>query len=136
MSKRIFTSEQTAQIEKNERVVRCSARSITWTQQFKLQAVILYEKGLTPREIFKQAGLDLSIIGQDQPKECLKRWNRIFRRKGVVGFNRKRGGPGRPKKITNENESVAEKIKRLETEVAYLKAENNFLSKLRKKSLN
>lgn len=136
MSKRIFTSEQTAEIKRNEHVIRCSERSITWSQQFKVQAVKRYEQGFTPREIFKQAGFDLSIIGRDEPRDCLKRWNRVYRRNGEAGLNKKRGGPGRPRKIHHDGESEADTIKRLEIEVAYLKAENSFLTKLRKKSLN
>ena len=41
---------------------------------------------------------------------------------------------GRPKSIAGLTDK--EKLKRLEAEVAYLKEENRFLAKLRKKSLN
>jgi len=41
---------------------------------------------------------------------------------------------GRPKNLAHLSDE--EKMKRLEAEVAYLKEENRFLAKLRKKSLN
>ncbi len=135
MSKIIFTSEQIAKLRKNVNVTTCSERSITWSQQFKLQAVRLYQQGMAAREIFRQAGFELSVIGRNKPKDCLKCWNKIYRTKGEFGLSQeRRGATGRPKKILDA--SAADKIKRLEAEVAYLKKENHFLTKLRKKSLN
>jgi len=92
---------------------------------------------LPPIAIFKRAGFDIDVIGRETPKNCLKDWRKIFREKGLQELaveNRGRGkGGGRPK--TNWSNDK-EKIKYLETKIAYLKAENDFLAKLRKKSLN
>ena len=132
MSKRIFTKEQAKQLLRNRNVSACSERSITYSNDFKIRAVKLYKQGLTSREIFKQAGFDLNAIGRDQPKECLKRWNKTWRVKGEGGLSAEtRGHPGRPGKP--KDLSDADKIKRLEAEIAYLKAENDFLAKLRAK---
>ena len=135
MSKRIFIREQIEELLKNKNVAGCSERSITYSKHFKIRAVKLYnECGLTSAEIFKQAGFDRNMIGKDQPKECLKRWNRIYRAKGERGLDietRGRSG-GRPKKPKDTKDtSDTDKIKRLEAEVAYLKAENDFLANLR-----
>jgi len=132
MSKRIYTKEQIERLSENKNIARCSERSITYDCNFKISAVKLYEQGLTPTEIFAEAGLDTKIIGRKTPRECLKRWNRLYRAKGngrLATETRGRGG-GRPK---TENLSDADKIKRLEVKVAYLKAENDFLAKLRAK---
>lgn len=132
MSKRIFTSEQIDQIAKNENVSRCSERSITYSKDFKMKSVKLYQEGLTSTEIFRQAGFDLNLLGRDQPKSCLKRWNKSFRTKGESGLKETRGSAGgRPKKPRDKSD--ADKIKRLEIENAYLKAENDFLARLRAK---
>lgn len=133
MSKRIFTSKETEQISKNRNVSRCSERSITYSKDFKINAVKLYnEQGLTSTEIFRQAGFDLDTIGRDQPKSCLKRWNRRYRTKGEAGLEETRGvAGGRHKKPRDL--SAADRIKRLEIENAYLKAENAFLARLRAK---
>jgi len=130
MSKRIFTGEQIKELLENENIAKCSEKAITYEKDFKIRAVRQYnEEGMTAKEIFRQAGLNLNMIGRKQPKECLLRWNRIFRKKGVGGLSEVRGkNGGRPK---TKNLTDAEKIKRLETEVAYLKAENDFLAKLR-----
>lgn len=132
MSKRIYTKEQIAQLSENKNIIRCSERSITYSRDFKISAVKLYEQGLTSIEIFAKAGLDIKIIGRKTPKECLRRWNRLYRVKGFEGLmaeTRGRSG-GRPK---TRNLSEADQIKRLEAKVAYLKAENDFLAKLRAK---
>lgn len=108
-------------------------KSIAYSKNFKIRAVKLYNDGLTPTEIFRKEGFDLNVIGKDKPKECLKRWNKVYRAKGEEGLiieTRGRLG-GRPKKP--EDKTDADKIKRLEAEVAYLKAENDFLVKLRAK---
>ena len=84
--------------------------------------------------IFKQAGFDITLIGKKEPKWCLKRWRKIFKERGVKGLSTESRGKcgGRSKSVKNLTDN--EKMKYLEAQVAYLKAENNFLSKLRKKS--
>ncbi len=129
MSKRIFTKEEVARLLANKNVSGCSERSITYSKDFKIKAVRLYNQGLTSSEIFKQAGFDLNTIGRDQPKECMKRWRRSWRTKGEGGLAEIRGRTGRPK--NPEFQSDADKIKWLEAKIAYLKAENDFLAKLR-----
>ena len=132
MSKRIFTNEQIKHLSQNPNVSRCSQRSITCAKEFKIRAVRLYGQGLSSREIFKEAGFDLNVIGRDQPKRCLRRWKKVWRRKGEGGLNTEtRGRLGRPRKP--QDLSDKDKIQRLEMEIAYLKAENDFLAKLRAK---
>jgi len=138
MSKRIFTKEQIEILLQNENVAGCSEKSISYHKHFKISAVRKYQEGLSASEIFRQAQLDISMIGRKSPKSCLRRWLKIFRQKGEVGLKIDGRGQsksgGRPRNIIDLNEK--EKMKRLEAEVAYLKEENRFLAKLRKKSLN
>jgi hypothetical protein len=135
MSKRIFNEKQIKELLQNPNVGKCSNKSISYDKDFKVLAVKKYFVGLSPNEIFRQANFDIETIGREIPTGCLRNWRKIFKEKGVQKLsveNRGKGG-GRPK-IDWSNEK--EKIKYLETQVAYLKAENNFLVKLRKKSLN
>jgi len=129
MSKRIFTEEETRQLLVNTSVKACTGKSITYNQSFKEVSVKLYEEGLTPYEIFVQAGLDPNLVGKDQPSECLRRWRRIVITKGVEGLKEIRGKKGRRPKTKYDSDK--EKIEYLEAKVAYLKAENDFLAKLR-----
>ena len=137
MSKRIFNEEEIELLLQNPNVEKCSERSIAYKESFKISAVKKYHEGLPAAEIFGQAGINTAVIGRKSAKWCLSRWLKTFKKKGLAGLGtdgRKGNNPkGRPK--TNwSNEK--EKIKYLETENAYLKAENDFLAKLRKKSLN
>ena len=135
MSKRIFNEEEIKELSLNPNVERCSERSITYHKDFKLSAIEQYRKGFPPNEIFQQAGFNINIIGRDKPTGCLKRWRDILQNKGIKQLTtevRGRGkGGGRPKSNWQNDK---EKIKYLETKIAYLKAENDFLAKLRKKS--
>jgi hypothetical protein len=133
MSKRIFTNEQINVLLKNANVSYCSDRSITFTKDFKLLAIKLYEQGLASSEIFRDAGFDLNLIGRQQPKECMKRWLRVFRTKGEDGLSAQRGKSGRGGRPKTKGITEADKIMRLEAEIAYLKLENDFLAKLRAK---
>jgi transposase len=131
MSKRIFTQEQIAALQQNPNVLRCSEKSVTYHQAFKIVAVKRYQKGLSPSSIFKEAGFNLAVIGRHVPKWSLTQWRKLFQQKGEAGFAKEtRGGPGRRKSMSHLSDQ--EKLKYYEAEVAYLKAENAFLAKLRK----
>lgn len=133
MSKRRFTEAQIAELSKNKNVSRCSEKSITYSKEFKVWAVKqYYESGYSPRMIFDEASFDLTLIDRDAPNDCLQRWRKVYNVKGVgklsIETRGKGKGGGRPK---TKGLTDADRIKRLEVENAYLKAENDFLAKLR-----
>lgn len=135
MSKRIFAQEQRIALLKNPNIEGCSEKSITYSKAFKITALRAWQTGLPPQEIFIQAGFDIGLIGSEKPKNCLRRWRKVFQQKGVTGLQvdgRSQSKSGGRRKVHWENNQ--DKIKYLEAQVAYLKAENNFLAKLRKKS--
>ena len=138
MGKRTFNKEQIETLLQNPNVAGCSSKSISYHKDFKILAVRKYHEGLPPSKIFKQTKFDINIIGHKIPKYCLRRWLKTFKKKGVAGLQidgrGKSGTGGRPKSLANLTDE--EKMKRLKTEVAYLKEENRFLAKLRKESLN
>ena len=135
MNKRLLSAEQINNLLKNPNVIKCSPKSIGYSPQFKDWAVKQYEeRGWSCAKIFTEAGFDLRIIGESTPKNRLKSWRRLKKLKGFEalatdGRGKCKGcGKGRPrmKGLTD-----AEKFERLEATVAYLKAENDFLIKLR-----
>lgn len=134
MSKRIFNQEQIVLLLSNKHIAKCSQKSISYKNEFKVLAVNQYAEGMTATQIFRKAGLDPDLVGAQVPDECLGRWRRKFNNNGEIGLmmdergTTKGGIVGRPK--TN-GFTDAERIKRLEIEVAYLKAKNDFLVKLR-----
>lgn len=138
MSKRIFTHEQIALLRKNKNVAACSEKSITYHHDFMIAAVKRYQEGLPPSAIFQEAGFNLALIGRETPKWCVLRWRRKFDSKGAAGLEKDGRGShhrgGRPPDMARMSEK--EKLRYLEAQVAYLKAENTFLAKLRKQRLN
>jgi len=132
MSKRIFSSEEQQQLKNNPNVERCSTKSITYTTAFKKRAVALYERGTTATDIFKESGFNLDLIGRRQPKNCLQRWRTRVKEVGVSGLKDTRGENAKGKKSQVRN-TETDRMKWLEAEVKYLRAENDFLARLRAK---
>lgn len=132
MVKKTYTKEQRKSLLKNKNVAECGKGVIVYTEDFKIEAVRQYhEEYLMPQEIFIDAGFDLDMIGRKKPKSCLERWNKVYKEKGMKGFTESTGSGGRPKKIRDKTDKG--RIKRLELEITYLKAENDFLAELRAK---
>ncbi len=76
MDKRMFIKEQVEELLRNENVTtRCSGKAISYNQNFKIRAVKQYnEYGMSPREIFRQAGFNLEVTGKERADDCLLRW--------------------------------------------------------------
>lgn len=130
MGKTQYTKEEQAQLATNPNVESVSTTSITYRKTFKQQAVReYYEEGNSPNTIFQKAGFDLGVIGRGKPKGCLRRWRAVYKLQGLDGLaveQRGRKGGERPKR-----QKVIHDIQELQTRVAYLEAENDFLRKLK-----
>jgi len=132
LTKYTFTNEQIETLNNNKNVIKCSAKSITYSQDFKRLAVAKYfENGCSPNQIFDEAGFPLEWLGEHRPKCCLKKWRNDYKNQDISTLLiEKRGGAGR-KKARKKYKDTSEKIEYLETKIAYLEAENDFLAKLR-----
>jgi transposase-like protein len=133
MSKRILNEDQIKELLANPNVSRCSNKSITYSKAFKVLAIKqYYEEGYSSKMIFEEAGHDRELIGLATSKACLVRWRRVYKTKGEdrlkIETRGKHNKGGRPK---TKGITDTDKIKRMEIEIAYLKAENDFLVKLR-----
>ena len=130
--KKKFTKEQINSLSSNKNVLKCHENIVTYSKDFKLWAVKEYAKGRLGSEIFVEAGFNLIDLNGRDPKDYLSKWNCKFRVEGPNAFevvNKRNAGKVRKNKKLSEKE----KIKYLEAQVAYLKAENDFLVKLRAK---
>ena len=79
----------------------------------------------------KKDGIDVNILGREQPQKCLSRWRKIHDKYGPNGLlqeNRGIGSSGRPSKKVLTTE---EKLAKLERENEILKEQVHFLKKLR-----
>jgi len=116
-------------LKQNPNVFNCTERLLSYTYEFKKRALELHKEGVYAREIWKRAGFDVSKWRSDYCKGTLKDWKDIVKKRGVEGLLKVDGiqydrGP------TNTDK---DKLKRLELQVKYLEAENDFLAKLRAK---
>lgn len=110
-------------LENNPNVLKVTKSNVAYTPEFKSKALKLNNQGYTPSQIFADAGIDLSLFGDNYARKCLQRWEKMANKEG--GLKKDRRGSkatGRPKGL---------KFKSLKDENAYLRAENDFLKKLR-----
>lgn len=128
----MFTRGQVNQILNNKNVDKCSPKSVTYNSKFKIEAVRkYYEQGYSPSMIFREAGFDSDLVSNKKAKDCLQGWRKIYNSRGESALAKEnRGGPGRRASIKSKNDK--EKIEYLETKIAYLKTENDFLKKMKK----
>jgi transposase len=136
MSFKTFTEEQRVELIKNNNVLKFCGSYIAYTPEFKARAMSQYfNEGMSPKQIFTQAGFDLNVIGRKKSKSRMLQWRKIYTAKGVAGFTPEHKGrpKGSGKKIILEGLTDGEKIKRLQLEIRYLKKENDFLVRLRAK---
>lgn len=130
MSKKMYTPLEMRQLERNPHVYHVSEKAITYEPSFKLAAVLSYMEGMTPQQIFVQAGFHLETIGHEQPQRCLKRWRTTYNALGESGLLEERRGKGSPGRPSSKDLSTEEQLKRAEARIQLLEAENDLLKKL------
>jgi len=119
-----FSASDRKSLESNPVVAKVTDSNVSYKSQFKIKAVKENLRGLSPKEIFLKAGIDLGLFNPDYAKKTIQRWRKIYDDSGEEGLRSDGRGSkatGRPKKI---------KFKNLEEENAYLRAEVEFLKKL------
>ena len=124
-----FSNEEMVLLKQNPCVFSCTNNSVNYTYEFKKRSLELHKEGITAREIWKRSGFDVSKWRGDYCRSPLKDWKKIVKKRGIEGLLKLGGiqydrGP---------NNTDKDKLKRLELQVNYLKAENDFLARLRAK---
>lgn len=130
MSKRLFTTIQIKLLESNPNIENVSERAISYKSEFKLHAVQAYKSGITPMQIFVEAGFEIAVIGAKNPYKCLERWKKSYRSFGEEGLLMNRRGKASTGRPTSKELSTEDKLKRAEAKIKLLEVENEFLKKL------
>ena len=117
MSQKTFTLDQIRKLSKNKNISRCGSSTVRYAKAFKQAAIKQYNKGLSAVEIFQNAGIDLAIIGKYAPNRLMNQWRTALR----VDLDKEANPLNKP----HNN------LEMLRSQVAYLKAENHFLARLR-----
>lgn len=131
MKRKPYTVQEKEKLLQSEAIVKVTNSNATYLKEFKVFAVGEYMTGKSPLQIFIEAGIDVDILGREQPQKCLTRWRKIHDIYGVEGLLRENRGirsSGRPRKIPLTTE---EKLAKLEQENEILKQQVEFLKKLR-----
>jgi hypothetical protein len=125
----IFSNEQLEKLRANPCVFSCTENSVNYTFEFKKRALELNASGVGAKEIWLRSGFDVAVWRQRYFYDTLRDWKRIVKTKGIDGLLK----PGGIQFDRGPNHTNADKVKRLELQVKYLQAENDFLAKLRAK---
>ena len=124
-----FSSEQIAELKRNPCVFTCTHNSVNYTYEFKQRALELHKEGVSAREIWKRSGFDTSKWQKHYFKGTLRDWKKVVEKHGIEGLLK----PGGIQYDRGPNNTDKDKLKRLELQVKYLSAENDFLATLRAK---
>lgn len=129
MQKRKFTEEQRQDLQKNPNVKAVTSVGVLYRETFKKEALELYEKGMTPIEIFMQAGFNIETIGKENPSKILSKWRCGI---GYKPNQNRELSIKHPIKLNSDKCTYTDKeIKKILARNRYLEAENDFLKKLK-----
>jgi transposase len=124
-----FSSEQIAALKRNPCVFTCTHNSVNYTYEFKQRALALHQERVPAREIWKRSGFNVDLWKKEYFKGTLHDWKKVVTKHGSEGLLK----PGGIQYDRGPNNTDKDKLKRLELQVKYLEAENDFLAQLRAK---
>ena len=84
MSNILFNDEQQKQLRTNRWVKSVTEKSISFTEDFKVHFINEYNLGKLPKQIFKDAGFDINMLGDKRIEQCTARYKRQNKR--IEGF--------------------------------------------------
>ena len=87
-------------LESNSNVLKVANKSITYTSNFKEDALLLHENGFSADQIFINAGIPLEEFPKGYARYCIKRWKKKVNDSGVGSLSsdgRGKNATGRPK---------------------------------------
>lgn len=136
MSNILFNDEQQKQLRTNRWVKSVTEKSISFTEDFKVHFINEYNLGKLPKQIFKDAGFDINMLGDKRIEQCTARYKRQNKR--IEGFHDTRANNlgrrvGKELSIEEENELLKKQNAKLQQELEFLK-KMEFLARQAKKS--
>jgi len=136
MSNIIFNDEQLKQLRDNHWVKSVTEKSISFTEDFKIYFINEYNLGKFPKQIFKDAGFDIIVLGDKRIEQCTVRFKKQNKR--IEGFHDTRANNsgrriGKELSIDEENELLKKQNAKLQQELEFLK-KMEYLARQAKKS--
>ena len=136
MSNILFDEEQQKQLRANHWVKSVTEKSISFTDDFKVYFINEYNLGKLPKQIFKDAGFDINMLGDKRIEQCTARYKRQNKR--IEGFHDTRANNsgrriGKEVSFDEVNELVKKQNAKLQQELEFLK-KMEYLARQAKKS--
>ena len=136
MSNILFDEEQQKQLRANHWVKSVTEKSMSFTEDFKVYFINEYNLGKLPKQIFKDAGFDINMLGDKRIEQCTARYKRQNKR--IEGFHDTRANNsgrriGKELSIDEENELLKKQNAKLQQELEFLK-KMEYLARQAKKS--
>ncbi|OXN00305.1 hypothetical protein Tam10B_1408 [Bifidobacterium vansinderenii] len=78
MERKKFTRKQAAYLRSLPAVERVVDGRVTYSESFKRHCMRRYAAGDSPAVIFREAGLDSSVIGYKRIERCIARWRKTI----------------------------------------------------------
>lgn len=128
MDKKTFTDAEIKKLLDNPYVEAVTSSIITYTDEFKRIFIAQDRDGKLPREIFRENGFDVDLIGGARIKKAAYRWRKAYKEQGLDGLSDSRKFP--KEKRNKRGLTLGEQNKKLEAQIQLLKAENELLKKL------
>jgi hypothetical protein len=131
MNRNIFTDKQIEILRENPYVYSVSPYQISLKKEFKEIFFEAGNKGKTPRQILEEYGFDPSILGEYRIKNIAYHIRKEYQKYGRF----REGHPAQRRGLNRKSDaelSEKEQLKKLQTEVEFLREEMNFLKKISK----
>ena len=126
MSKILFTDSQVKKLSKNKWIKNITNKGITYTDEYKYKLVKECENYKKfPKDVFRECDIDPEIVGIIRIQNCAHRWRKRINSTGEISDTRTTKSGNTIKRELSDKE----KLKRSETKIKLLEAENELLKK-------
>lgn len=120
----IITEEQKKYLLANEYVAEVTDKNVYFTTSFKEKFLELMNQGVRHRKIFISLGIDPDILGYNRCRSFIYHLKDDIRcGRGIVGYTTKDS-------VLRASDTSDERLRKVMTELEYVKQENSFLKKL------
>ena len=95
-----FTPKQRSKLLANRNVQDVTEKTVSFLPEFKIKSVQQYLEGISPDQIFENAGFPLEFFKEDYFRQCIKRWVKKYKEEGEDSLRvdeRGKGSTGRPR---------------------------------------
>ena len=122
-----LSKREVEQLRKNPYIASASANTVRFTEAFKKLAYDNKHKGISVTETMRRGGIEPEVLGESRVSGFSYQLNKKARQEG--GFaDQRRENYRRPPKTGSE--TMEQRVRQLENELAYTRQEVEFLKKL------